>query len=267
MQHTIPLILTPALLLTLLTGCENNDRQATGQPARQQEPVQIYSEDQQQTPTESEEPAQKIRTVTKFYNGQEYVAYDINPPLMHIPLAEIQKRAEADDPAAISELGRRYVHGQGVLQDLAKGFALGERAAQMGDVDALNDMGLAYKNGLYFEKDLEKAVEYFKRAAEQGDAIAQGNLGMAYAFGNGVEQDYEQAFQWSLKAAKQGLPVAQNTVGYLYNHGQGVQQDQTEATRWYRKAAEQGYAEAQYNLSLWWSLVSTIGISRWQGTP
>jgi glucose/arabinose dehydrogenase len=108
MQRTIPLFLIPALLLTLPTGCENNDRQAAAQPARQQEPVQITTDNQQQTPTAPEEPAQKIRTVTKFYNGQEYVAYDIAPPLMHLPLAEIQKRAEADDPAAISELGGHW---------------------------------------------------------------------------------------------------------------------------------------------------------------
>jgi TPR repeat protein len=238
------LVLIPALLLALVAGCGNNEQLDTTEPTTQQQAVSHKNGvQQQQTPTESEEPAQKIRTITKFYNGQEYVAYDITPPLMHLPLAEIQKRAEADDPAAISELGRRYIHGQGVFQDLAKGFALGERAAQMGDARALNDMGLAYQNGLYFEKDLKKAVAYFKRAAEQGFAIAQDNLGMAYAFGDGVEQDYEQAFYWTLKAAKQGLPGAQNTIGFLYDSGQGVQQNKTEATKWYRKAAEQEYAE------------------------
>jgi TPR repeat protein len=197
------------LILALLTGCENNDRPDPAQHIRQQEPAQITTENQQQTPTESEEPAQKIHTTTKFYNGQEYVAYDIDPPLMHLPLAEIQKRAEADDPAAISELGRRYVHGQGFLQDLAKGFALGLKAAQMGDPGALNDMGLVCQGGLFFhDKDLEKAVGYFRRASEQGVAKAQHVLGRQCRNGQWVEKSDTEAIKWYRKAAQQRYPPA-----------------------------------------------------------
>lgn len=129
MKTFAPLVLIAALLLTLPTGCDSNNQNTSA--------------------SQSSGERQTIRTVPMFYNGQEFEGYDIDPPLKDVPLSEIMERAEANDPAAISELGRRYIRGEGVPRDQDKGFQLAEQAARMGDPDALNDMGVVYQK-VYF---------------------------------------------------------------------------------------------------------------------
>jgi TPR repeat protein len=154
-------------LFCLLSGCGNNQKTSITDHGPEQESTEAKNEVRQQTQAETEEQSATIRTITKYFNGQEYLAYHIDPPLLNVPLSEIMERADAGEPAAISELGRRYIHGQGVPRNLAKGYELGEIAAEKGDVDALNDLGLAYLDGIYLDKNPEKAVEYFKKAADR----------------------------------------------------------------------------------------------------
>jgi len=125
------------------------------------------------------------------------------------PLQQLQKRANAGDAEAQGELGRAYVHGQGVSQDDAQ------------------------------------AAYWFRKAADQGVAKAQYNLGVMYGKGKGVSQDYAQAVYWFRKAADQGEAKAQFMLGGMYANGQGVPQNDAQAVYWLRKAADQGNAEAK----------------------
>jgi len=89
-----------------------------------------------------------------------------------LPLSVLQKRAEAADRIAETELGSRYSSGQGV------------------------------------QKNAETAVCWFHRAAMHGSAIAGDWLGMEYATGDGVEKDYVEAYSWFYQTVTWTAPNA-----------------------------------------------------------
>ena len=69
------------------------------------------------------------------------------------------KRVEANDPAAIGEMGTiRYNEGDGNT-----GIEYWKRAAELGDLTARFQLGSAYVEGKYIEKDMKKAKYHFLR--------------------------------------------------------------------------------------------------------
>lgn len=125
---------------------------------------------------------------------------------------QIMRDALEGVPAAQTDLGYMYFHGQGVKQDYAKG------------------------------------IEWYKKAAVQNDIYGQYNLGIIFDAGEGVPQDLAEAFKWYKLAAEGGLPHAQHNVANMYQFGDGVERDYAKALLWYEKAAENDYAPSQYNL-------------------
>ena len=214
----------------------------------------------------------------------------------NLPIAALRELAEAGDIEAQTELGERYEHSRGVLQDYAvavswfrraaeqghapgqaalgfmyaRGFGVAQddaeagrwerRAAEQGHARGQYNLGVSYRDGLGVVQDYGEAVRWFRRAAEQGHAGAQNNLGAMYDSGRGVGQDYGEAFRWYRRAAEQGDALAQNSLGVMYSSGDGVSRDYGEAVRWYRLAAEQGDMLAQYNLG--WSYENGRGVRR-----
>jgi tetratricopeptide (TPR) repeat protein len=85
----------------------------------------------------------------------------------------IMKRAKANDPVALCELGLiRYYDGDydGAVEFLAK-------AAELGDLVARYQLGWMYERGEGVEKDKEKEVYHYERAAIGGQLDARYNLG------------------------------------------------------------------------------------------
>jgi TPR repeat protein len=101
------------------------------------------------------------------------------------PLAEVRSKAEAGDADSQSELGLRYVTGEGVA------------------------------------KDPVEAVKWYRKAAEQNYAKAQYNLGVCYASGTGVVKDEVEAVKWFRKVAEQNHPWGQYALGLSYASGEG----------------------------------------------
>ncbi len=128
--------------------------------------------------------------------------------------------------------------------DFADWLAKGEK----GDPAAQSEVGRRYLNGTGVAKDNALALVWFKKAAAQGQVKAEVQLGSIYAHGFGVKQDWAEAIRWFRSAALKGDTTAQHNLGLDYQHGHGVPRDAAEAARWYRKAADQGHARAQYNL-------------------
>ena len=97
-------------------------------------------------------------------------------PVVRLPIADLQKQAQAGDPAAQNELGLRYRLGTDV------------------------------------EKDPAKAIPWFLKAARQGYAKAYFNLGAAYYNGDGVNVNDQDSCVWFMLAADAGDPRGQEAV-------------------------------------------------------
>lgn len=82
------------------------------------------------------------------------------------------KRAKANDPAAMVELGTMCYH-QG---DYAAAFRYWTQAAELGDALAHYELALLYRNGEGVERDFEKEMHHVEEAAIGGHPTARNNL-------------------------------------------------------------------------------------------
>jgi TPR repeat protein len=183
--------------------------------------------------------------------------------------------------------GIRYLNGDGVIRDDAKGVALITYAAGRDFAPAQDTLGLLYAEGShgvsktpasaqywfskaaaagladaqnnlgdFFEAERSyswagpQAAYWYRMAATQGYAPADNNLCRIYFYGFGVVRDEKQAAYWCQKAAEAGFGEAENILGGLYMTGAGVPQDNTQAEKWFRKADAQGFPQAKINLSV-----------------
>jgi TPR repeat protein len=74
------------------------------------------------------------------------------------------------DPAAASDLGLRYLRGDGVPQDSWKGIESLRAAAEHGDLQAQSALGKIYLSGLEeMGSDPMEAAKWLRLAANQGD--------------------------------------------------------------------------------------------------
>lgn len=79
---------------------------------------------------------------------------------------------------AAAYLGRMYLRGEGVKQDIKVARIWFERGAQYDEKECLNALGIIWRDGLLEKKTDEKlAYDYFLAAASQDSAEAQINLG------------------------------------------------------------------------------------------
>jgi TPR repeat protein len=154
-----------------------------------------------------------------------------------------EKAAAKGDAGAMVYLGLLYYSGQGVPQDYAKAREWYEKAADKGDGGGMYYLGLLYKSGQGVAQDSAKAREWYKKAADKGDASAMNDLGV-------LALDHAEAREWFEKAAAKGDAGAMRNLGTLYANGQGVAQDYAEAREWYEKAAAKGDAGAMVNVGL-----------------
>ncbi|MDD9989052.1 MAG: tetratricopeptide repeat protein [Spirochaetaceae bacterium] len=109
-------------------------------------------------------------------------------------------------------------------------------AAEQGEPGAQRALGRLYLRGNGVEQNVCESARWYHRAAVQGDSHAQHRLGELYATG-GALQDYTAAAWWYRRAAEQGHTGAQLRLGQLYRDGKGVPQDYVAAYRWIHLAA------------------------------
>ena len=85
----------------------------------------------------------------------------------------MMKRAEANDPVALCELGERY-HDK---EDYDGAFENFTKAAELGDVEAHFNLSVMYLKGEGVEKDEKKEIYYAEEAAIRGHLHARYNPG------------------------------------------------------------------------------------------
>ena len=107
------------------------------------------------------------------------------------------------------------------------------------DPEEQDDLGRAYLHGEGVEQNYEEAAKWFRKAAEQGHRAAQFNLGMRYYGGQGVEKNLTEAFKWISMAMEQGVEASQpqSILGQAYFFGEGTPQNFPEAVKWLTKAS------------------------------
>lgn len=122
-------------------------------------------------------------------NGCEYANYkrevemglDLKCPFCRKPVPEseaecdrnMMKRAEANDPDALREVGtKRREEG-----DYKGAFEYWTKAAELGNVSAHYDLSVMYQLGAGVEKDKKKEIYFLERATIGGHPIARCNLG------------------------------------------------------------------------------------------
>ena len=191
-----------------------------------------------------------VNMTYRYIDGRISVFVDTKPPLYHVALEDIRKRATDHNPAALYELSRRLSSAtEDPPQDIDKSLALLQQAADLKDPDAQNALGMLYTYGeMGLPKNESTANEWFLKAAEQGNMEAQFNLAASYKYGSGTNVDMEKALFWYRKAAEQNHPMALNTLGSCYRNGEGVQKDTKKAFDFYKKASDLGAGMADFNI-------------------
>jgi TPR repeat protein len=143
-------------------------------------------------------------------------------------------------------LARCYFSGSGVLQDIAKGLALGRESAAADSQFGLFVVGLCYESGRGVPRDENVALQSYCLAAEKGHIDSQYHLGLMF---HNVLGDAEEAVRWYKLAAEQGHLNAQYNLGLAYEEGRGVTQDIAMADQLFRMAAKQGHMRAVLKLA------------------
>jgi TPR repeat protein len=90
-----------------------------------------------------------------------------------------------------------------------------ETAAEQGDAQALTQLGQKYEHAQGVPRDYEKANRYYCKAARSGYIEAQFKLGWVYANGRGVARDDMVAGALFTLAAQQGHEHAARLLEYV----------------------------------------------------
>ncbi|SRR5579883_15996 len=111
------------------------------------------------------------------------------------------------------------------------------------------DLGMRFLAGEGVPQDDERAFYYLSKAAREDDPFAENELGYLYAAGRGVSRDYEKAFYYYQQAAEHGLASAQYNLGLMYARGLGTAPNKALALEWFQKSAEHGFEPAKVALT------------------
>ena len=118
------------------------------------------------------------------------------------------KRAERNDPAALWQMGVRYVN----REEYDAAFEYFTRAADLGVVDAHFNLSVMYMIGLGVAKDKAKELYHLEEAAIAGHPKARHNLGV-------YESRFDRAVKHYIIAANLGLDSSLQTLKEYYKHG------------------------------------------------
>jgi TPR repeat protein len=84
----------------------------------------------------------------------------------------VQEAAKAGEPRACLEIGKRYISGSLVEQDIDEGIQWLEKAARLGEPSGLYYLYEAYSIGEVIPQDQEKAEAYLDKALAKNDPSA-----------------------------------------------------------------------------------------------
>ncbi|WP_429940913.1 peptidoglycan-binding protein [Agrobacterium vitis] len=169
-------------------------------------------------------------------------------PLFEVPAdlspASLMTAAKAGEPAALFEIGSRYMEARGLPGDVSQAAVWFQRAADLGLAPAQYRLAGLYEKGTGVQRDLTRAKGLYSQAAEAGNASAMHNLAVLYASGGDGKPDMDAAAKWFARAADLGVTDSQFNLAVLYARGTGVKQDLEASYKWFALAASQGDKDA-----------------------
>ncbi|WP_180900641.1 SEL1-like repeat protein [Martelella soudanensis] len=175
-------------------------------------------------------------------DGFRAITADLPPGLETRALADA---AKAGNPAALYEIGLRYLDGLGFDQDFAKAAFWFDLAAERGSAPGAFQLGSLYEKGTGLGEDAGKAVALYREAADKGNVSAMHNLAVMLANGAGdARPDFTEAAKWFQKAADHGVADSQFNLAILHARGAGTEADLLQSYKWFAVAAMEGDAEA-----------------------
>lgn len=118
-------------------------------------------------------------------------------------------------PAACA-LGKLFIQGKYIKQDVLLGVKWCEQGAKNGDINAQVELGRWYFTGELGKTNLEQAYYWLSGAAQQKNAEAAYYLAQFFEQGLGVNVDIEQARYWYELSASKGFIAAYLPTSALY---------------------------------------------------
>lgn len=159
-----------------------------------------------------------------------------------LPIEQLTKYAEKDNPTAQVEMGSRFSQGRDVPQNPEKAFAWYLKAAENGLPEAQLQIGTRFTIGQGTPQDMGEAKIWLDKAEKAGEPGAAFQIG----YWHYRKGEYEQAIAWFDKSYQQGSKQASTYLGLSY-----VQKnDISKAIPWLETGAESGDANAQYSLGM-----------------
>lgn len=192
----------------------------------------------------SAQPAQPDAAKAAFVPPQA----DATKPLFDVPAdlspPSLVTAAKAGDPAALFEIGSRYMEARGLPGDVSQAAVWFQRAADLGLAPAQYRLAGLYEKGTGVQRDLGRARQLYTQAADAGNASAMHNLAVLYASGGDGKPDMDAAAKWFSKAAELGVTDSQFNLAVLYARGSGVKPDLEASYKWFALAARAGDKDA-----------------------
>ncbi len=162
------------------------------------------------------------------------------------------KRVEANDPAALCHMGKKYYH-EG---DYEGAFEYYTKAAELEGTDAHAQLGWMYERGQGVEKDEEKSIYHHEKAAIGGHPIARNMLACKEEDNGNIER----AVKHLIIAANLGYDLSMKALWKHYSAGNITKED-LDATLRTHQAAVNETKSAQRDAAE----VALQGIDEWAG--
>ncbi len=155
----------------------------------------------------------------------------------------LQRGVAAGDPTSILLMGEKYIEGEYVPADTARGVQLYRRAVEIDPNHLGSKIALAHINlmGLDGPVDTAAAIPYLRGAAEMGSGWAMAEMGDMYYYGRaGLPKDSDSAMTFYYAASNEDNPRGDYMVG-VYQEARGNYEG---ALSYYASAARNGDHDA-----------------------
>lgn len=128
----------------------------------------------------------------------------------------LERAAEEGNADAKALLGKMYVLGRGVGQDVKKGIDYLEDAAERGSSYAMSELGVLYVEGRHgVEKAADKGMSLIRRSMESGKYYGYLAMAKLHAAGESVELSIEKAIEYIKEAGERGYKFAAEEIEKL----------------------------------------------------
>ena len=134
-------------------------------------------------------------------------------------------------------IGRMYLRGDGLTQNLDRAKTWFERGTKLGDAQSQYGLGLMLLEGLGAKQNVKLASELFSTAAKQDYAPAQVQIGRLY-LDQGEAEDLRMASNYFELASRYGSLEANYYLGEMTYQGVGREKQCSMAMLYYKNVAE-----------------------------